>query len=62
MLPSEISELLELIRNKGIWDKLYDSPDAWDRELWQRYQAALTALEDLTEELYDSRYLAEGDF
>lgn len=62
MEPREIAGLLKQIRTQGIWDYLQESPDVYDHRLWDKYDAALTALEDLTEELYDSRYLAEGDF
>lgn len=58
----EIQGLLKQIRTQGVWDYLQASPDVYDVRLWDRYEAALTVLDDLTEELYDSRYLAEGDF
>jgi hypothetical protein len=62
MEPREIAALLKQIRTQGIWDYLQESPDSMDQRLWDKYEAALTALEDLTEELYESRYLAETDF
>jgi hypothetical protein len=62
MEPREIAALLKQIRTQGIWDYLSESPESSDQRLWDEYEAALTALEDLTEDLYSSRYLAETDF
>jgi hypothetical protein len=62
MEPREIAALLKQIRTQGIWDYLQESPDSMDQRLWEEYEVALTNLEELTEELRESRYLAETDF